>query len=174
VTLATTIGRDLVAVVLVASGAAKLADVRNFQGTLVGLGVHRGTAAAAWLVGGLELAVGVVSLTSLWPRVTDGVVLALTLVFAAVAAVAARRSPGLRCRCFGALSNSQFGRKALLRSLVLAAVAAAVLAGELVDGTAANRSALPLAALVAAAGVFALAAAQAARTIGLVQEGEAV
>ena len=171
-TTATAIARDVVAVVLVASGAAKLADVRNFRGTLVGLGLHRGSATAAWLVGGAEVAVGVVSLAALWPVVTAAVVVAVTLGFAVVAAVASRRAPGLRCRCFGALTNSQFGPKALARSVALAAVAALVLAGELGYGEPVDWAPVPLAALLGSTLLFALAAAQAARAIGLVQEGE--
>lgn len=171
-TVAILAGRAVVAAVLVASGAAKLADLHTFRATLVGLGLARGAGPAAWLVATLELAIGVASLSSASPTATDVLVLGLALVFAGTAAVAAKRAPGLRCRCFGALSDSQFGRKALVRSVALATLAAVVLAAGLVHEAKADWSAPWVAMLLATAVLFALASGQAARALGTVQEGE--
>jgi hypothetical protein len=171
-TVAILAGRAAVAAVLVASGAAKLADLHTFRATLVGLGLTRGAGPAAWLLATLELGIGVASLSSAWPTATDALVLGLTLAFAGTAAVAAKRAPGLRCRCFGALSDSQFGRKALVRSVALAALAAAVLAAGLAHEAKGDWSAVWVVALLATAALFALASGQAARALGTVQEGE--
>jgi hypothetical protein len=173
-TVAILAGRAAVAAVLVASGAAKLADLHTFRATLVGLGLSKGAGPASWLVATLELALGVASLSSAWPTATDALVLGLTLAFAGTAAVAAKRAPGLRCRCFGALSDSQFGRKALVRSVVLVALAAAVLVAGVVHEARADWSAPWVVTLLATTALFALASGQAARALGTVQvqEGE--
>ena len=171
-TIAILVARSLVAAVLIASGAAKLADLRGFQGTLVGLGLRRGVEPAAAILAAVEVLLGAASLSSAWPVVTDAGILVLTLAFVAVAGIAARRRPGLRCRCFGALDNSRFGATALARSVALAAVAAAVFAAQLAHDTTADWSRFTAAVLLVSAGAFALACVQAARAIGLVQEGE--
>ena len=171
-TLVVISGRMLVAVILIAAGAAKLADLRSFRATLAGLGLPLPRVLPP-LIAGLELGAGVVSLTSAWPRATDVAVVALTLAFAGVAGFAMRRAPSLRCRCFGALSNARFGRGALVRSLLLAAIALAVLLANLHLDTQAAWSALPLTVLLSSVLAFAVAAGQAARAIEVAQEGEA-
>ncbi len=110
-----------------------------------------------------------VSLTSAWPRATDVAVVVLTLAFAGVAGFAMRRTPSLRCRCFGALSNARFGRGALVRSLALAAIAVAVLLANLHRNTQAAWSALPLVVLLSSVLAFAVATGQAARAIEVAQ-----
>jgi uncharacterized membrane protein YphA (DoxX/SURF4 family) len=165
------IGRAAVAVTLVASGSAKLGDVRSVDETVRGIGVPRRYARA---VGGsvavIETAVGALALTGLWARAVDTAILALLLAFAAIAAYAWRTSPDLRCRCFGSLSDSKFGRQTLLRTGALAAVAALVVVGERVElpryggGATASR-----ALIVAAALALALVCTQAARTLDIVQ-----
>jgi hypothetical protein len=164
-------GRMVVAAVLVAAGAAKLADLRSFRGTLVGLGLPFSRVLPPLVAAG-ELVVGVAGLTSVWPQVTDAVTVVLTLGFVVIAGVALRRSPGLRCRCFGALSNSRFGRTMLARSLVLATVAMAVLLADLARDTAAAWSAPTLAVLLSSVLVFGLAAGQTARAIDVVHEAD--
>ena len=163
-------GRGILAVVLLASAGAKLGDLASFGGTLRALGVpERQGRPAAVLVAIVEAALGFALLTGTAVRAVDAAVLVLTTGFAAVTVYAVRTRPGLRCRCFGALTESRFGRYALVRTLALAALAAAVLAAD-------GRVDLPSApggagaAFTLAGGtLFALACAQAARTLDLVQ-----
>src|SRR5712692_871118 len=132
--------RASLAVVLVAAGAAKLADTRSFAVTLMGLGVPvrrqlflRGFAIIVPLT---ELALGLAIISGLWPTIVNGAVFALMCGFSLVVIIALRRKLNVACRCFGAFSNSP-GLSILL------------VAGFL---------------------LFALAAAQAARTIAILKE----
>ena len=90
--------------------------------------------------------------------------------FAAVTVYAVRTRPGLRCRCFGALTESRFGPYALVRTLALVALAAVVVVAA--DGRVDLPSApggTGAAFTLAGGALFALACAQAARTLDLVQ-----
>jgi hypothetical protein len=123
------------ALVLLGSGGAKAADLRGFAGTLAALGLPaRWAVASARGVVVTEVGVGAASLANLAPRVTSVAVFALALGFVAVAALATSRRPQVRCRCFGALTESRFGPATLVRSVVLAAGAGVVVVvgGEVV------------------------------------------
>jgi len=166
--------RASLAAVLVAAGAAKLADTRNFATTLVGLGVPvrqkfliRGLALILPL---LEVGLGLAVVSGLWPRVVNGALLALLSSFSIVVAVALRRKLQVSCRCFGTLSDSQFSGKGLVRSVFLTALAVVIFwSGNTYspkfDGP-------PWAVMLLVIGflLFALAAAQAAKTIAVLKE----
>ena len=163
-------GRGILAVVLLASGGAKLGDLASFGGTLRALGVpERHGRPAGVLVATVEAMLGFALLTGTAVRAVDAAVFVLMIGFAAVTVYAVRTRPGLRCRCFGALTESRFGRYALVRTLALVALAAAVVAAD-------GRVDLPSAPgragaafTLAGGALFALACAQAARTLDLVQ-----
>jgi len=163
-------GRGILAVVLLASGGAKLGDLASFGGTLRALGVpERHGRPAGVLVATVEAALGFALLTGSAVRAVDVAVLGLMAGFAAVTVYAVRTRPGLRCRCFGALTESRFGPYALVRTLALVVLAAVVVAAD-------GRVDLPSAPggtgaafTLAGGALFALACAQAARTLDLVQ-----
>src|SRR5947209_14284638 len=104
--------RASLAAVLVAAGAAKLADTRSFATTLMGLGVPprralllRGLALIIPLVeAGLVLA----AVSGFWPRVVKAAVLVLLASFSIVVIFALRKRLQVACRCVGTLSDSQF------------------------------------------------------------------
>ncbi len=166
--------RASLAVVLVAAGAAKLADTRSFAVTLMGLGVPvrrqlflRGFAIIVPLT---ELALGLAIISGLWPTIVNGAVFALMCGFSLVVIIALRRKLNVACRCFGALSDSQFSRIGLLRSLLLTILAFAVFwSGNVYSVEFSNSPGLSI-LLVAGFLLFALAAAQAARTIAILKE----
>ncbi len=120
-----------VGLVLVGAGATKLVDLPGFTATLVGLGIGEAPArVGARLVAVTELGLGAASVAGIGLRVVNLAVLALMLAFLAVAAAAARWRPQVRCRCFGALSESRFGSTTVVRSLGLVAVSAVVVVGN--------------------------------------------
>jgi hypothetical protein len=163
------------AAILLASGSAKLADVRAFEATLISLGVaSRPTHLSRGLAIGLsagEALLGLVSLVGVWRAFIDGCIFALMLVFAMVTVFAVSRRRGLRCRCFGALRKSQFGTRSLVESLTLAILAAVVLVGGIKLDTAFEFANPATALLLAAAVIFGLACGQAARVLERVQKG---
>src|SRR6266567_1458924 len=122
--------RASLAALLVAAGAAKLADTRSFALTLLGLGVPARqrllTRGLALIIPLLEVGLGLAVVSGLWPPVINGAVLVLMGGFSAVVIIALRRKLHVACRCFGTLSDSQFSNKGLARSLLLTSVAAVV------------------------------------------------
>ncbi len=121
-----------IAVLLLAAGGAKLADLRGFAAS-VRLFLPRGT--GDWLPATLargiaagELAAGAASLTVPLVRWLNVVVLAICVSFLAVAAAGYLWHRGRPCRCFGALSRRGFSAAGMLRAggLVLAALVATV------------------------------------------------
>lgn len=168
--------RALLAVVLVAAGAAKLADLRAFAGTLQRLNLpgRRRRFAAASLVAGAELGLGTLSLAAVWPRVIDAVVLGVMIAFVVVTTVSVIRRTDVRCRCFGALSDSRFDAHALARALFLCALAAAIVAGApTLPAEAWPHPVGPVAAVVAATVLLAFGCGHASRTVDLVRRGAA-
>jgi hypothetical protein len=122
-----------VAVLLLASGGAKLADLAGFAGTIRLFAPARAPASvlvavhyAAVAIAAAELMAGAVSLC--WPALAwvNLVVLALSCGFAVVAGVGYARHRGRPCHCFGALSRGGFGLGSLLRAaaILIAAVIA--------------------------------------------------
>lgn len=170
--------RALLAAVLVAAGAAKLADTRSFAATLKGLGVPvgrgfllRGLALAFPL---LEVGVGIAVMSGLWPTVIDDIMLALMMSFSIVVVVALYKKLHVSCRCFGTLSDSQFSVKGLVRSLILTVLASLVFLSGNIYGPLLNRPSSANVLLVAGYLLFALAAAQAAKTIAILKESAAL
>ncbi|HEV7235391.1 MAG TPA: MauE/DoxX family redox-associated membrane protein [Ktedonobacteraceae bacterium] len=166
--------RALLAVVLVAAGAAKLADTRSFAATLRGLKVPLGR---GFLLRGLalglplvEVGAGIAVVTGFWSTIINGIVLVLMGSFSIVVVIALSMKLNVACRCFGTLSDSQFSPKGLVRSLLLTILAGVVFWAGNTYEPALN---LPLGAvvpLVAGYLLFALAAAQAAKTIAILKE----
>ena len=166
--------RAVLAAVLVAAGAAKLADTRSFAHTLIGLGVParrkhlvRGLALAVPL---LEIGLGLGLVSGLWPTVISGAVLVLMCSFSLVVLVALRKAPHVACRCFGALSDSQFSGKGLVRSLLLTILAIVAFWSGNAYTPQLEGSPSTIVLLVAGYLLFAVAAAQAARTIATLKE----
>ncbi len=161
------------AAVLVAAGAAKLADTQSFAATLLGLGVpaQQGHVARKLSIAVpiVEVGLGLVSASGLWRPAVDVAILLLFMGFSVVVAVALRRAPEVTCRCFGALSDSQFSVKGLMRSLLLTAAAIVVWWGG--RGYDAQLVAAPGMVLLLVAGyaLFAVAAAQAAKTLAQIK-----
>ena len=125
-----------VAVLLLASGAAKLPDLAGFAATIRLFAPARAPAwvlaaahHAAVAIAAAELVTGAVSLC--WPGIAwvNPVVLALTCSFVIVAGFGYARHRGRPCHCFGALTKRGFGLLSLLRALAILAAAAAACAG---------------------------------------------
>lgn len=160
-----------VAVLLVAAGGAKLADLPGFAasvrlfwpGRLAAVPLD---AVAAGLAGG-EVAVGAASLCCPQAGWLNLVVLSVGGGFVAVAAVGYARHPGRPCRCFGSLSGRGFGPAGIGRAALVAACAATatlpVRQSALQLGPAGRLALLAGALLVAAAAYSAAAAIGAGR-----------
>lgn len=168
--------RAFLAAVLIVAGAAKLADTHGFAGTLIGLGVPvrwgrliRGLALAIPL---LEVGLGIALALNAWPMIADLAVLALLSFFSVVTIVAVLKVPRVTCRCFGALSDSQFNGKGLARSLFLTALALIVVwsRGMPLPTAGGERPLLITVVLLSGYLIFALAAAQASKTIAEFKE----
>ena len=82
---------------------------------------------------GAELAIGALLLSSLVPALAAAGAIALFSLFAAVLAVSLARSNRAPCHCFGASEVETVSPLALVRALVLAGLAAAVLVFALED-----------------------------------------
>ena len=123
--------KTALACLLIVAGGAKLSDPASFASTVRLFIPFR----VAWpLLSALavgvslgELAVGVASLTL--PAVTalNALVFAIACAFVAVSAMGYAFHRGRSCRCFGALSQRRFDAAGVLRSAVLAAIAAVAL-----------------------------------------------
>lgn len=119
------------AVLLLASGGAKLADIAGFAATIRLFVPGRAMArlpqalpAAAITIAAVELIAGGISLC--WPAAgwMNPAVLALGCGIAAVAGIGYLRHRGRPCHCFGALTRRGFSARTLLQALVIVAVAA--------------------------------------------------
>lgn len=170
-TAAALTARAVVAAVLLASGAAKTVDLHSFARTLSAIGIpERWSRQVAVATAAGELGLGIMSIAGAWVTLVDSLVLALTIAFVLVTAVAIANGRNVACRCFGALSNSRFGARSLVRAGVLSAAAAFVLArNSALEATYDPLSAGTAMVLVVAA-LFAFASAQAARAVEIVQK----
>jgi uncharacterized membrane protein YphA (DoxX/SURF4 family) len=168
------LGRASLAAVLVAAGAAKLADMQSFATTLRGLGMpvrqeplSRGLALIVPLI---ELVLGIAIVSGLWPTVINGIAFVFMGSLSLVVLIALRKKLTVSCRCFGMLSDSQFSGKGLARSLLLTLLALVVFW----EGRASSLrfDAPPVAVLILVAGflLFGLAAGQAAKSIAAIKE----
>jgi len=166
--------KTVLACVLIVAGSAKLADPASFATTVRLFIPFR----AAWpLLSAIaigvslgELAVGLASLTI--PAITalNALVFAITCAFVGVSALGYAFHRGRSCRCFGALSQRKFDAAGVLRSAVIAGIAAVALAH--VGAAALQLDATARVLLIAAAGLLALAAFTAARVRGPGSEPE--
>jgi hypothetical protein len=158
------------AVILLAAGGAKLADLDGFA-VAVAIFVPRplravtggrGIALAA-AVAVTELAAGAISLC--WPelRWANLLVLALACGFIVVAAVGYIWHRDRPCRCFGALTRRGFGVRSLVQAVLMTGVA--VRAARPARLATVNLSAAAHLLLLVAAGLLAFAAATAARAL---------
>jgi uncharacterized membrane protein YphA (DoxX/SURF4 family) len=166
--------RALLAVLLITAGAAKLADIRGFTTTLQALGVSvhsenvlRSTAFSIALI---EVVVGLASIAGFLQSVINGLVLLLVVGFMLIVIFALRKAPYITCRCFGALSDSQFSAWSLVRNVLFVLGAIVVfwwgLAAPPVQFHVSFGSAL---LLILGYLVFAFGVAQAATIIALVK-----
>jgi len=120
--------KAFLAVLLLAAGGAKLADLPGFAATVRlfaprALGSRLPAAIAAGIAIG-ELALGAASLTSPQAGWLNVAVFAAGCGFAIVSVVGYVRHPGTPCRCFGALSRRAFSPAGIGRSMAVAACAA--------------------------------------------------
>jgi peroxiredoxin len=161
--------RLLLAAVLAAAGAAKLADVRGLRETAVGFGLPRRLAPAAIAIPLAELAAAalLVPAGAAW----YGALAALGLLTVFTGAVAVQLARGRRpaCNCFGTGRSKPIGPLTLVRNGALLACAAAVVAA---GPGASGPSAVawlddPLRATIGALGL--LATAQAALLVALLR-----
>jgi len=166
--------KTAVACLLIVAGGAKLSDPASFASTVrlfIPLRVAwRLLWAMAVGVSLAELAVGLASLTL--PAVTalNLVVLAIACAFVAVSALGYAFHRGRSCRCFGSLSQRKFTATGVLRSAIIASIAAVALGH--VGAAALQLDVTARVLLLAAAGLLALAAYTAARARGTGREPE--
>ncbi|HUC58450.1 MAG TPA: MauE/DoxX family redox-associated membrane protein [Streptosporangiaceae bacterium] len=158
------------AVLLLAAGGAKVADLRGFAGS-VRLFLPSATSTLALRLSGViagviacgELAVGAASLALPGVRWLGWAVAVVCVGFLATWTAGYARHRGRPCRCFGALSRRGFSGAGVLRAggLVLAALAALarVPVSSVQLGQGARAGLLAGAVLVAAAAFSAAAAA---------------
>lgn len=119
--------REGLMLTLLSSGAAKTADISVFTRTLVALKIPKNAAKPlALLIIAAELTVGVAGTSMLAITFISDVMSALFLLFVPVNVLAWLTRPTVKCRCFGALGNSQFGSGATVRSLILASLSVLV------------------------------------------------
>jgi hypothetical protein len=171
VTVLVLAAKAALAVLLLASGGAKLPDIAGFA-TAIRLFVP-GRAVArlpsvlptvAITIAAAELLAGGISLC--WPAAgwISPAVLALACGFAAVAGFGYVRHRGRPCHCFGALTRRGFGARTLLQAMLL--VAAAALACQGVHPAAQLRLGAGMhVLLLAGAGLLAGAAGTAAKAL---------
>lgn len=158
------------AVLLLAAGAAKFADIGGFAAVVamfvpgrVSARISAGAPVAAVAIASAEILTGAASLC--WPAVgwVNLVVLLLACGFVVVAAVGYARHRGRPCRCFGALTRRRFSVRSLVQAAVLAAVA--VIAEGRAPAAQLNLGLTARLLLLAAAAIMALAAHAAARAL---------
>lgn len=123
------IARDILGLVLLASGAAKAVDLSRSAVVVNQLGIRSATFAQLIVSGVvvLEIGTGLLIYAGIWILATDLVVLALFLCFLLVAVYGARSKGQFECRCFGALSTTSFGRRTVARNTGFVATAVAIL-----------------------------------------------
>lgn len=114
-----------IAVLLLAAGGAKVADLAGFAAAVRLFVPGRARALAAVIAAG-EAVAGAASLSLPAAGWLNPAVLAICCCFVVVSAVGYARYPGRACRCFGALSRRGFTPAGIGRAvaLTLAAVAA--------------------------------------------------
>jgi uncharacterized membrane protein YphA (DoxX/SURF4 family) len=159
--------RTVLASTLVGAAAAKLGTFRGFRRSLatmkwVPFRSDRLNGGLAVVIALTELAVGSLSLLGVAQSLLDGVVCAVMVTFLVVTVYALATRPGVPCRCFGALSDSNVTTASVARNggLVALALSALVLPDKHLLYTPTERSLIAAALLVVA-----LATAQAASAL---------
>lgn len=158
--------KAVIAVLLVAAGGAKLADLPGFAAA-VRLFAPRGTApallrAVALGVATIEAGAGAASLSSPQEGWLNLLVLVIGCGFVAVSAAGYGWHRGKSCRCFGALSRHGFTVAGICRAAAItlaAAVAMVPVDGSLVRVGLTGRLALSAGAVLVAGAAFSAAAA---------------
>ncbi len=164
--------KAVLATVLIAAGAAKLADLHSFATTLTLLGIARRhkrfTSVLSLVISSMEVFLGLILITGFCQHIFSGIVLLLMSIFTLTVIVALFKAPHVTCRCFGALSDSQFNRRGLLRSVLLTMVAGIVFlwSGD-VTSIPLNTVIEVMLPLLVGYVIFALGVAQAATVIAL-------
>jgi hypothetical protein len=164
-----------IAVLLVAAGGAKLADLEGFAGTVRlfwSASFAVGARAIAAMIACTEIAVGTGSLSSPLAGWVNYAVLGLCCAFVAVSAVGYHAHRGLACRCFGALTGRSFDGAGVARAGLLAIAAAA--AALPVGPSLLRLGALGRLGLVAGAALIAWCAFTAAAAIGAGRDARSV
>jgi len=121
-----TVVRDLLALLLISSGALKLRSPRLVREMLVEIRVPQEFASASvFAIPTVEVAAGALAIFGTSRRLGIPMVTIYGL-FIVVSVFAHWTSPQARCRCFGALSTTGFGLMTVLRNIVLAILALVV------------------------------------------------
>jgi len=156
------------AVVLLAAGGAKLADLPGFAATvrlfLRASAPPLARRAVAFSIAAAEIAAGAASLSSPGAGWLNLAVLALCAGFLLVSALGYLRFPGRACQCFGALSGRSFSVAAIGRAALITTMA--VLALTPVSASLISLGAAGRLGLLAGAGLIAWCAWTAAAAIG--------
>jgi len=118
-----------------------------------------------------ELALGALGLAGIAWAAIAVLTFLLTLVFLAAGVTAAVWKPGLRCRCFGALTDARFGWSAAARSTALATAAGIVAISPSWRSAPVGMSPVTSLLLLTLACVLAAAFAAAATAVQAVKEG---
>lgn len=123
------IARVVLALVFLIAGGAKLADLRGTRKALREFGLPaRAVAPTSIALPLAELAIGGALIATTTARAASLGAVVLLLTFALVIGRAVARGERPDCHCFGALHSAPAGWRALLRNLLLASVAVAVVA----------------------------------------------
>ena len=167
--------KAVLAVMLLAAGAAKLADVSGFTTTLRLFAPPplRGVTlrAAGVAIAGAELLIGATSFAFPELAVVNALVLAAGCAFVIASTLGYVLHRGAACRCFGQLSHRAFDAAAVGRSLGIAGLAAIVVAATISPG-AVRLTAAAHVLLAAAAALLAVATFTAARVLGAMNGGQ--
>lgn len=156
-----------IAVLLLAAGGAKLADLAGFAAT-VRLFVPGYARVLAAVIAGGEVVSGAASLSLPAAGWLNLAVLVICCCFVAVSAVGYARRPGHQCRCFGGLSRRRFTLAGVGRAAVL--TLAAVAATASVPPAAIELSPLTRLGLLGGGALVAVAAFSAAAAAGAKRE----
>lgn len=166
--------RAFLAVVLLASGGAKFADLRAFARVIREIQILPvRPEQVALTIAALEVAIGLSSLAGVASQEIDLVVLALMLSLTVVAGAGARRRPGLRCQCFGGLTSSRFGIRSVAVSGFLALSAGFVVIASASVQPRNDVVSVSTAVTLVAGALFVLASTQAARGLDAMRMKEA-
>jgi hypothetical protein len=117
-----------------------------------------------------EIGIGIMSISGFWPTLINSLLFLLMSSFTIVVSIALLKKLHIECRCFGSLSDSQFSRKGLARSIFLTFLAAVVFWSSDFSSSYIGGSLGPPILLIAGYIVFAVVVMQATQTITLLKE----